>query len=136
MDIFVFTFSFRLFSCFKITSFFLLPLNITLSSIPSSVQKSFISFCTFLIFTDHVRSMTEGYVFTGVCLLTGGRWVPRSNPDGGGGTPRYLPLPPAKVPTPPRPGLTGGGGTQFTYPPPPPASQGTYPPGQNSIWST
>ena len=44
----------------------------------------------------------EGYIFTGVCLLTGG-----------GGTPRYLS--PVKVPTHP-PARSGQGVPQGTYP--------------------
>ena len=67
------------------------------------------------IFTDRVRSTTEGYVFTGVCLLTGGGGYPSQVPMGGGvpqgaypparsrwgGYPKVL-TPPAKVPTPPQ----------------------------------
>ena len=77
-----------------------------------------------LIFTYRVRSTTEGYVFTGVCLLRGGGGgeSPGQVPMGGGGTPRY---PLAKVPTPlPTRSWQGEGVPQGTYPP----GQGTYPP--------
>ena len=45
------------------------------------------------IFTDHVRSTTEGYVFTGACLLTPGEGYPSQVPtaNGGKGTQRYIP---------------------------------------------
>ena len=38
------------------------------------------------IVTDRIRSVTGGYVFTGVCLFRGGG-VPRPSPDGERGTP-------------------------------------------------
>ena len=62
----------------------------------------------FLFITDRVRSTTEGYDFTCVCLLTGGR-------EG--------------EPWPGYPKVSTLG--QSTYPPPPPP-----PAGQESIWST
>ena len=65
------------------------------------------------IFTDRIRSTTESYVFTGVCLLE----------KGGGGTSRYLSPWPRYLP--PRSDREDGGGVpQGTYPP----DQGTYPP--------
>ena len=105
-----------------------------------------------VIFTDRVRTTTEGYVFTGVCLLTGERGVPQEGnvsthvyssvcPRGGGGgqggTPRYLPL--TKVPTPQPDSNRRKGVPPCTYPPArsegegypkvPTPHQGTYPPG-------
>ena len=61
------------------------------------VQKPFI--------TDRVRITTEGYVFTGVCLLTGG-----------GGIPRYLPPPHQPRYLPPQARSWWGGVPQGTYP--------------------
>ena len=103
-----------------------------------------------IFFTDRVRSTTEGYVFTGVCLLTGGYpsqvptgyrgylkvptpppsqgTYPSARPDGGGGTPRYLL---AKVPT-PSTRSDGGRGTPTKVPtlphPLPPIKVPTLPP--------
>ena len=68
------------------------------------------------IFTDHVRSTTEGYVFTGVCLLT----------PGGGGTPANGGAVP-KGTYPPR-SRWGERVPQGIYPPSRSRQGGTYPP--------
>ena len=36
------------------------------------ILKLFVSMDEFIIITDRISSMGEGYVFTGVCLFTGG----------------------------------------------------------------
>ena len=81
------------------------------------------------VFTNRVRSTMEGYVFTGFCLLTGGRggWgypkIPSRPPSqvrtgGGQGTPSYL--------SPWTGQEEGKGYPQGTYPPWP-GQDGEYP---------
>ena len=49
------------------------------------------------LFTDCIRSTTEGYVFRGVCLLTGGGGTPSRSRQGG------TPPPPSRDGVPPLP---------------------------------
>ena len=118
-------------------------------SLPRPLSLCSVSSSNVAIITDRVRSTTEGYVFTGVCLLTGGRGVypsqvlmgegvsqgtyplARSRWGEGEGVPQGTYHPTAKVPTPLA--RSRWGVPQGTYPP----GQGTYPPsriGQHMVY--